>query len=76
MRLFLKNSKSKLHLDQNLCQSLFFHRDVIFEKLPKLGQISCAIPYYIEIEDSLYLGMFFVNLLENWYKMRKIIAES
>ena len=33
--------------------SVFFHCDVIFDKLSKLRQISCAIPYYIEIKESL-----------------------
>ena len=33
--------KSKSYLDQKLCQFLFFHCDVIFEKLSKLGKISC-----------------------------------
>ena len=62
-------------VDQELCQFLFFYSDVIFDKLSKLEQISCLIRYYIEIKDSLSLGKFFVNLLENWYKMRKIIAQ-
>ena len=42
--------------------------------LLKLGQIFCVIPYYIRIEDSFYLGNFFINLLKNWYKMTNIIA--
>ena len=50
---------------------LFFHCDVISYKLSKL---SCIILYYIEIKASLYLATFFVDLLENWYKMRKIIV--
>ena len=70
-----KNRKSRSRLDQKLCQFLFFHCDVIFDKLSKLGQISCGVPYYIKIKDSLYLGKFFVNFFENWYKMRKIIAQ-
>ena len=57
-------------LDQKLCQ-FFFHRDVIFKKPSKMGPISCVIPYYIEIKESLYLGKFFSNFFENWYKMRK-----
>ena len=36
-----------------------------------MGPISCVIPYYIEIKESLYLGKFFSNFFENWYKMRK-----
>ena len=67
---FKKNHKSKSRLDQKLCQFLFFQCDVIIDKLSKLGQI----PYYIEIKGSVHLGKFSVNLLENWYKMRKIIA--
>ena len=51
-----------------------FQCDVIFDKLSKLGQISCVIPYYIEEKDSLNLDKFFANLLESWYKMRKIIT--
>ena len=69
-----KHQKSKSHLGQNLYQFLWFHFDVIFDKLSKLGKISCVIPYYVDIKDSLYLGKFLVNFLENWYKMRKIIA--
>lgn len=34
--------------------SLWHHLD----KLSKLGQISCIIPYYTEIKDSLYLVSF------------------
>ena len=67
-----KKRKSKSRLDQTLCQFLFFHVNVIFDKLSKLGQISCVIPYYIEIKDSLYLGKFFVNLLNNWFKMKRL----
>ena len=63
---FKKNWKSKSRLDQKLCQFLFFHCDAIFNKLSKLGQISCVIPYYTEIYP-VYLGKTFVNLLENWY---------
>ena len=54
---------SQSRQDQKLCQFLFFCCDVIFDKLPKLGQISCVILYYIEIKDSSYLGKFFVKLL-------------
>ena len=43
----------------------FFHCDVIFDKLPKLGQISCVTASYIETKDSLYLGKFFVGFFEN-----------
>ena len=42
-----------------VCQ--FFHRDVIFNTLPKLEQIYCVIRYYIEIKDFLYLGKFFIS---------------
>ena len=42
--------------------------------LLKLGQMFCVIPYYIRIEDSFYLGKLYINLLENWYKMRNLIA--
>ena len=69
-----KHRKSKSSLDQKLCHFWFFHCDIIFDKLSELGQISCVVPYYIEIKDSLYLGKFFVNFFENWYKMKKIIA--
>ena len=48
-----------------LCQFLFFRCGIIFDKSSKLWQISCEIPYYIKIKDSLYLDKFFVNLLEN-----------
>ena len=44
-----KNRKSKSRLDQKLYQFLFFHCDVIFDKLSKLEQISCVIPHYMEI---------------------------
>ena len=30
-----------------------------------LGEISCVIPYYVEIKDSLYLAKILFNLLEN-----------
>ena len=53
---------------------VFFHYDVNFDKLSQLEQISCVIPYYIEIINSLNMDRFFVNLLENWHKMGKIIA--
>ena len=33
---FAKNRKSKLRLDQKFCQFLFFHFDVVFDKLSKL----------------------------------------
>ena len=62
-------------LDQKLYQFLFDHCDVISEKKSKLGQISGAIPYYIQIKDFLYLGNFFVDLLEKWYNKRKIIGQ-
>ena len=71
---FKKSGKSKRRLDQTLCQFLFFHCDIIFDKLSKLGQISYVIPYYIENKRLLYLGRFFVSLLENWYKLRKIVT--
>ena len=51
-----KPRKSKSRLNQKLCQFLFFDCDVLFDKLSKLGQISCVISYYIEIKDSLHLG--------------------
>ena len=51
-----KKTKSKSCLNQKLCQFVFFDCDVIFDKLSKLGQISCVISYYIEIKDSLHLG--------------------
>ena len=60
-----KNRSSTSRLDQNLCQFLFFHCDVIFDKLSKLEQISCVIPYYIDVKDSLYLDKFRVNIFEN-----------
>ena len=47
-----KSLLSKSLIDQKLCQ-FFFHCDVIFDKLSKLRQISCVIPYYIEIKESL-----------------------
>ena len=49
-------------------------KNVIFDKLLKLGQMSYVIPYCIEIKSPLYQGKFFVNLLANWHKTRKIIA--
>ena len=55
-------------------RSKVFQCNVTFDKLSKLGQISVVINYYIEIKDSLYLGKSFVNIFENWYQMRKIIA--
>ena len=72
--LLKKPRTSQSCLDQKLCQFLFVHCAFVFDKLSKLGQISCEVSYYIEIKGALYLGMFFANLLENWYKMRKIIA--
>ena len=66
--------QTKSHLDQKLCQFLFFHCDITFDKLSKLGKVSFIILYYIEIRDSLYLHKFLISLLENWHKMRKIIA--
>ena len=68
-QLIWKNRKPKSRLDQKLCQFLFSSCDIYFDKLSRLGQISCAISYYIE-KDSLYLGKFFVSLLENWCKMK------
>ena len=62
---FKKSRKSKSHLDQKLRQFLFFPCDIIFDKLPKLGQISDVIPYHTETKDSLYLVKFFANLLHN-----------
>ena len=49
---FKKERKSKSRLEEKLYQFLFFQCDIIFDKLSKLCQISCAIPYYIEIKDS------------------------
>ena len=49
MTFFKKKRKSNLRLGQTLGQFLFFHYDVIDDKLSKLRQISCAIPYHIEI---------------------------
>ena len=69
-----KNPQFKINLDQKLCQFLLFHCDVIFDKLSRLGQISCLTPYYIELKDPYIRATFFVNLLKIWYKMRKIIA--
>ena len=45
---------SKSRLDQKLCQFLFFSIWRVFDKLSKFGQISCVIPCYIEIKDSLF----------------------
>ena len=70
---FWKNRKSKTSRDQKLCK-FFFPLWGHFDKLLKLGQISGVILYYIEIKDSLYQGTFFVYILKNWYKMKKIIA--
>ena len=71
---FKKTHKSKSRLGQKLCQFFFFHCDFIFDKLSKLGQVSCVIYYYIDIKDFLYMGKFFVNLFENWHNMREIVA--
>ena len=46
----------------------FFRRVVIFDKLSKLGQISCVILCYKEIKDFLYLGKIFAwsSILDVW----------
>ena len=64
------------HLQKTLLFKNFlsFHRDVILDKLSKLDQVSSVIRHYSEIKDTSHLGKFLVNLLENWYKMKKIIA--
>ena len=48
--------------------SFFFRRVVIFDKLSKLGQISCVILCYKEIKDFLYLGKIFAwsSILDVW----------
>ena len=66
--------KSNLRLDQKLYQFLLFHCDAIFDKLSKLGQMSCVILLYTEIKNFFHLRKFFVIPFENWYKIRKIIA--
>ena len=40
---FKKTRQSKSPLNQKLCQFVFFDCDVIFDKLSKLGQMSCVI---------------------------------
>ena len=52
---FKRNPQVKIKFKSKVCQ-VFFDCDVIFDKLSKLGQISCVISYYIEIKDSLHLG--------------------
>ena len=73
-KLTLKKTQVKITSRSKFMPVFVFQCDVIFDKLSKLGQISCVIPYYIEKKDSLNLDKFFANLLENWYKMRKIIT--
>ena len=73
-KIWLWNKKPQVKITSRskvMSAVLFFHCDVISYKLSKL---SCIILYYIEIKASLYLATFFVDLLENWYKMRKIIV--
>ena len=66
---FKKNRKSRSRSKVMPVFAFFTVRSS--DKLSKSGQISCVIPYYIEIKNSLYLGKYFVNLLENWYKNNK-----
>lgn len=71
---FKTHRKSKSGLDQKLCQFLFFHCHAIFDKLSKLGQIYCVIPYYIKIKESLYMGRFFCQSSWKLAQKRKILC--